>query len=266
MARALEIALAEDGAVAEGRFRLAGGGGKRLFERFGLADDAHAAAAAPGRGFHQHREADLRLQPGSGPSVTAPARPPRVRSASPRACRRRAASASGGGPTQVRPAASDVCGESRALGEEAVAGVDGVGTGVACGAHERVGVEVRADQGDGSATRAWRAPSSSGGDGHDGVDAEPPAGADDPRRDLAAVRDEEAADPEGAVIRGAEVIPYVRYSLAAGWTSTSRNRSLLRPRHRSAVRAREGRAGGGGARPREAVPVRARGASSASSG
>ena len=56
---ALEVALAEDGAVAERRLRFARSGRKRLVELAGGADDPHAAAAASRRRLDDEREADL---------------------------------------------------------------------------------------------------------------------------------------------------------------------------------------------------------------
>ena len=56
-----------------------------------------------------------------------------------------ARSAAGGGPTQVRPGLEHRLGELRALGEEPVAGVDGVGAGLPRGAHVLGRVEVGRD-------------------------------------------------------------------------------------------------------------------------
>jgi hypothetical protein len=53
------VALEEDPVVAEGARRLALRGRDRLTELSGRVDDAHALAAAPGRGLDQEGEADL---------------------------------------------------------------------------------------------------------------------------------------------------------------------------------------------------------------
>src|SRR6476619_2155415 len=49
VSRALDVALAEDALVAEGRLRLSLRGRQGLVELGRVAHDAHAAAAAPGR-------------------------------------------------------------------------------------------------------------------------------------------------------------------------------------------------------------------------
>ena len=59
VARTFDVALAEDRAVAEGRLRLPRSGLERLLELARLAHDSHPAAAAPGRGLDEEREADL---------------------------------------------------------------------------------------------------------------------------------------------------------------------------------------------------------------
>ena len=56
---ALEVALAEDRAVAEGRLRLTASRREGLVQVCRRADDAHAAAAAACRGLDDEREADL---------------------------------------------------------------------------------------------------------------------------------------------------------------------------------------------------------------
>ena len=108
VARPLDVALAEDRPVAEGRLRLARSGLERLLELVRLAHDPHPAAAASGRRLDEEREADLRR-------LARWARRARL----PRAAIRFAASlsppwrsASAGGPTQVRPAASTASAKS----------------------------------------------------------------------------------------------------------------------------------------------------------
>src|SRR5438552_1794360 len=57
--RSLDVALAEDPVVAEGRLGLAPRGLERLVELRGPAHDAHAAPAASGGSLDDQREADL---------------------------------------------------------------------------------------------------------------------------------------------------------------------------------------------------------------
>ena len=92
-----------------------------------VAHDPHAAAAAAGGRLDQH-----------GKSVGGDGRPGRpARTGTPASAisclaaifEPIASIASGGGPTQVSPASSTGAGEVGVLGQEAVAGVDGVGTG-----------------------------------------------------------------------------------------------------------------------------------------
>src|SRR5205085_10499949 len=59
VARALEVALAEDGIVAERACRLSPGRRERLLELIRRGHDAHAAAAAAGSRLDEEREADL---------------------------------------------------------------------------------------------------------------------------------------------------------------------------------------------------------------
>ena len=108
--------------------------------------------------------------------------------------------AAGGGPIQVSPASSDRLREGGVLGEEAVAGVDGVGAGRARGVDEQVGAQVGvgrrgAGQPDGAVglARVRRVGVGVGVDG-DGADAEVAAGAEDPAGDLAAVGDQDSGD------------------------------------------------------------------------
>src|SRR5262249_14588658 len=56
MERVLEVALAEDGVVAERCGRLATRRRERLVELLRCADDAHPAAASTGRGLDEERE------------------------------------------------------------------------------------------------------------------------------------------------------------------------------------------------------------------
>ena len=87
VARSLEVALAVERAVAERALGLALGRLERVVELVRRANDAHAATAAARRRLDEQREADLL-------AACRPAgreRRPRARSASRRACLRRAA-------------------------------------------------------------------------------------------------------------------------------------------------------------------------------
>ena len=145
VAAALDVALAEHGAVAERRRRLALGGGERVVELGGRAHDAHAAPAAAGRRLDEHREADRRDVVGAldAWSRGAPARRRARISALASIFEPIAAIAAGGGPIHVRPASIDGLGERGRLGEEAVAGVDGVGARPPGGVDEQVDAQVR---------------------------------------------------------------------------------------------------------------------------
>ena len=100
--RPLDVALAEDAVVAEGRLRLAPRGRERVLELGRLADDAHPAPAAAGRRLDEQREPELlRLALAHDRHACLAAR-----CASPRSLSPPASSASAGGPTQTSPAAS----------------------------------------------------------------------------------------------------------------------------------------------------------------
>ena len=167
-----------------------------------LAVDAlHAAAAAAGGRLHEHGPAELTGELARGREVVdlrtgddrEPCRdgvPAGLQLVSERVELRRR-----------RPHEHDsrgIAGEGElaVLGEEAVAGVDGVGTDDQCGLHDGVDAQVREGRAD-----ADRAVGKAGGDrvevdlggGQHRLDAERAAGPDDARRYLAAIRHEEAA-------------------------------------------------------------------------
>ena len=151
VAGAVDQPLEVDAAVAERGARPPAGPPRCASgERRRRAHGAHAAPAAARGGLHEQREAEpsgLRPERVVGEVDAGVAgrhrrrRPPRPAGA-PRSCRPAARIAAGGGPTQTQPGRGDGLGELGALGQEAVAGVHGVGAGVGRGRHERGGVEV----------------------------------------------------------------------------------------------------------------------------
>ena len=110
-------------------------------------DDAHALAAAAGRGLDQQRDSRWTRRQRGPRSRRAPARPARgglrlAASLSPIA-----AMIAGGGPTQTQAGRLDRGGEGRVLGEVAVARVDGPRAARAAAASRmRVDVEVAGGQ------------------------------------------------------------------------------------------------------------------------
>ena len=156
VARRQDVLLQVDVAHAEGGLRLRLRGAEGVRDVLGLAHDPHATAAASRRGLQDQREADVPRRPGR------PA--PRLRG-----CRREPGTT--GTPALIiacfarllSPIRRITCGagpmkrmlqprrprRSRVLGEEAVAGVDGVGVGDLGRADDRGDVEV-----DSSARRA----------------------------------------------------------------------------------------------------------------
>ena len=192
---------------------------------------AERAAGLATRGLGAGQQLRLRVRPRACPSRRRPARPSgaagsRVsfamreqarlrRRARPRADRGRpgrprlrdaaldgqlvaedAASTSAGGPMKTRPASCARPREARVLGEEPVAGMDGVGAGRPRGGEEGVHAEIRGSAAAGpietasSASSTWRRVGV--GVAVDGDRGEPDLAerAEDPERDLAAVRDE----------------------------------------------------------------------------
>ena len=144
-----DVALQQQRAVTEGRSGFAFGGSQRGRQVFRPLDDAHAAAAAAGRGLDQHRVADLlrrfrepfrrgvgsviarhqgHLRVGGDPLRCAfrPHRPDGVR--------RRADEDEAGAGRALR--------EFGVLGEEAVAGMNGLRAGAPRRVDERVDIEI----------------------------------------------------------------------------------------------------------------------------
>ena len=168
----------------------------------------HADAAAAGRRLEEHREADLarrgaRWPRWTGPPASRPARParrPAARCARAAIFEPRRSMTSAGGPMNVMPACCARGRERGVLGQESVAGMDGVRARLARG---RRGSR----RSTGSSRRRRRADAHRAiGEQHvqrvrvgvrvdrDGRDAELAAGADDADRDLAAVGDQDLRD------------------------------------------------------------------------
>ncbi len=199
---ALEVSLTEDRAVAERALGLASGGRESLLELGGATDDAHAATAAAGGGLDDEREADL-LRRSLGQRwhacLTRDPLGSELVATEPKRLRRRTDPRDAGG--------DDLLGERGALGEEAVAGVDRIGSGLAGGPHVLRSVEIRRDlqrpSGRPCVERTavvWR-------HDRDGLDAEPRARAEDAERDLSTVGDEERADRHGQTLCGVRPLP-----------------------------------------------------------
>ena len=210
VARPAEELLDVHPPVAEGRLRLARGGGERRAELLLAGDGAHALPAAPARGLDQHRVPERRDLAARGCDVgghelrAGDERHARARHGRPR----RELVAHGGDrlrrrsdPDETR--GLDRLGEGGALGEEAVAGMDGVRAGRTGRAEQRLDVEIRLAGGwrsDGDrlvgGEHVGRATVGLGVDGNC-AQARLAAGTCDPDGDLSAVGDEDGAHGDG---------------------------------------------------------------------
>ena len=235
--RPLDVALAEHGAVAERRLRLAPRGLERLGQLRRLADDAHPAPAAARRGLDHQREAELLGLALRHDRHARLARDPLRRElVAARAERLRR------GPDEHEARGADGLGEVGALGEEAVAGMDRVGAGLLRGTDVLLGVQVRRDL-DGLVRLARVEGATVVGRGHrDRRDPELAAGAEHAGGDLAPIRDQELADRHagcaGSSRRGS------RSANEARQITLRRGRARRRPRGpRSRRRAPSRRAG-----------------------
>ncbi len=136
VARALEKALQDEPIVAEGPMRLAARAGQRLVQVGWVADDAHALPAATGRGLHEERVADAPPLGGEGGVLL-------LRAVVARDGRDAVGGRAAAGLRLVahgrdrvgrwshpaQPGGGHRPGEVGILGEEAIAGVDGIGAG-----------------------------------------------------------------------------------------------------------------------------------------
>ena len=126
-----------------------------------LADDPHALAAAPGRGFDQQRVADPVGGRLAGPRRSGPARRSRrapgcranAPGAVPRPCRPSVRIASGGGPTQRMPGGHRSSANAAFSARNPKPGWIASAPAVACGRDHR----VRVEEVEGVRARRWRA-------------------------------------------------------------------------------------------------------------
>src|SRR6266545_3618590 len=187
--RALEVALAEDALVPEGRLRLTARGCERLLQLAGLANDAHPAPAAACRGLDDERESDLaRLAGRHDRNARIQCDALRFELVAARA------QCLGRRPYPCQLGGLNGLGEVRVLCEEAVARVKRVGARLLRGSDVLLREEVARDL-DGlvGGARVQRA-LVVGSDDCDGCDPELVTGPEHAQRDLAAVRDDELPD------------------------------------------------------------------------
>ncbi len=199
----LDIPLAVHLGGAEGRRRLGLAGGEGLGHAFTLADDAHAPATPAGRRLEDDGVADavgdLLGLPGvaQGPLAAWHHRDSRLLGDLPRLDLVAHEPDGLGGRADERDAAgpTDV-GKARVLGEKPIAGMDGLAVGDGRRRDDRRNVEVAGPRVVGAdADRLVGEPDRKGlgigrGMGDHGADPQLAARADDPHRDLAAIRDE----------------------------------------------------------------------------
>ena len=186
---AVEVALAEDGVVRERGLGLPASSCEGVVELMPRTHDAHAPTTAARRGLDDERKADvLRIALRKGRDARGGGDPFGCELVSTEAERLR-------GRSDPREPCLDRRGrERRAFGEEAVARMDGVGVGLACRADVFRGVEVARDHGrEVGRPGVERAEIVRRHDRHR-LDVAGTAGAEDAKRDLAPVRDEQPAD------------------------------------------------------------------------
>ncbi len=235
VARPLEELLEIDPGIAERRLRLATRGGQRIRQLLRARHGAHALAAAAARRFHEHRIAQ-------GAGAAAGLRD--VARAHLGAGHQWHAGAIGGGargdlvahggdglgrrPDPGEPGVHDGAREAGVLGEEAVAGMDGVGPRVPCRLDEGIHAEIRLPGRRGSdadgvvgGEDVRRLAVRVGVDRHGG---EPlgVAGAGDADGDLAAVGDQHA--PHGHMRKTPQVVRGTGACSAAASVSPSASR------------------------------------------
>ena len=229
--RPLQVPLEVDAVVAEPGLRLAPGGGECVVELVARADDAHAAAAAPGG-----RLDDQGRLGGLGHGRHAGLGRDALRLELVAATTQRV----GRGPDPGEAGCFDRFGKVAVLRQEPVAGMDRVRARLASRADVFRGIEVRGDL-DGLVRRPrMQRPRVVGCDDRDRAEAELPRGAEDAQGDLPAVCDEHllhGPEPTGAPSPASGV------PAAAGRASRRRRRRAggTAPRRSSPARARRPR-------------------------
>ena len=184
--RTLDVALAVDAVVAEGGLGLSLRGVHRVPELGRVADDAHAAPAASRRSLDDERKADVvRVAGGQRRNARLDRDPLRLELVAARA------EGLGSRADEPKTCRLDGLGELRVLRQEAVAGMDRVGSRLLRRADVLLGVEIARDlhglvgmpgvEGAEIVRRSDR----------NGADPGLAAGAEDARGDLAPVRYEE---------------------------------------------------------------------------
>jgi hypothetical protein len=198
--------LEEEAVVGKRDRGLAAGGIGGVAQPTGLANDTHPLAATPGRRLDQERVPDPRRGDFKGVVrligvVVALGHRHTQRPCQPTGCRLVAHQADRGRrrPHPAQPGVDDALREVGILGQEPEAGVDRVGARCGRRRHHRVRVEQV------QAIRSLRGRC-------DGADPEALARSGDPRRDLAAVGDEQRPDGAGHVPGGAGIGSRCRWS------------------------------------------------------
>ena len=200
VARPFDVALGEDPVVAEGRLGLAARGGERLVQLVALAHDPHpAAASARGRLDHERKADALRIALLDDRDADAPSDVLRRELVAAGAERLR------GRADEDEPGGLDRLGEGRALGQEAVTGMDRAGARLPGGADVLLGLEVPGDL-----DRLVRASARAASRRRRARRRRPcrsraAAGAEDPDGDLAAVGHEQLLDHGLAPVRRASL-------------------------------------------------------------
>src|SRR5579862_106424 len=186
MARAFEVALAEDGVVAERGLGFATRGRQSVLELGGVADDPHPAPAAAGGGLHEEREADLlgRAARQNG-DARRPRRLLRRELVAARAERRRWR------PDPRQPRLDHRLGELRALRQEAVAGMHRVRIRLPRRAHVLGGFEIGRDLDEDARRLGMKRSAVVGCGDRDRLDPLLAARAEDAQRDLPSVGDQQ---------------------------------------------------------------------------
>ena len=189
VSRPLDEALAVDAVVAERGFRFAPSGLDRALELGRVADDPHPAPASSGSRLDHEREPDLvRLARGQGRNSGFGCDPLRLELVAAVAQRLRR------GPDEEEPGRLDGLREVGVLGQEAVPGMDRIGSRLLRRPDVLLGVQVALDLDRLVCVARVEGAEIVGCRDCDGPDPSLAARPEDARRDLAAVRYEELLD------------------------------------------------------------------------